>query len=153
MSNRSEPTRLLLRRVMAAPPARVFGLWTDPASIKMWFGGPEVEVGTVELDLRPGGAYSITVRGHEGDSVVYGRFITVEAPARLVYTWTLEGELGATSETTVSVEFLPHREGTELVLEHGPFIEPQVRTLHETGWVACFEALEPMLITPATAGP
>jgi len=128
-------------------------LWTDPASIKKWFGGPEVEVTTVLLDLQPGGAYSIAVRGEEGDSVIFGRFLTVEPPTRLVYTWTLEGAMGATPETTVRVEFRPHREGTELVLEHAPFLEPQVRAFHETGWMTCFEALEAMLRALETAGP
>ena len=153
MNWRGEPTGLRFRRVMAAPPARVFALWTEPESIKKWFGGPEVEVATVVLDLRPGGAYSITVRGEEGDSVVFGRFLTVEVPTRLVYTWTLEGEMGATPETTVSVEFRLHGEGTELLLEHAPFVEPQVRALHEAGWETCFKALDAMLKLVDTARP
>jgi uncharacterized protein YndB with AHSA1/START domain len=153
MKRRGEPTILHFRRVMAAPPARVFALWTEPESIKKWFGGPAVEVGKVVLDLRPGGAYSIAVRGEDGDAVISGRFLAVEAPARLVYTWTLEGEMGATPETTVRVEFRAHREGTELLLEHAPFDEPQVRTLHEAGWETCFKALDAMLKLVETARP
>ena len=82
---------LVYRRVMPAPPARMFALWTEPASIRKWFGGEEVEVAGIVLDLRPGGAYSITVRDAGGDSVISGRFLVVEAPARLIYTWRLEG--------------------------------------------------------------
>jgi len=138
---------------MAAPPARLFALWTQPESIRKWFGGPEVEVATVVLDLRPGGAYSIVVRGQEGDSVIFGRFLTVEAPARLVYTWTLEGEMGATPETTVTVEFRKLGAGTELLLEHGPFPLPQIRSLHEQGWMNCFDALARMLKVVETVDP
>jgi uncharacterized protein YndB with AHSA1/START domain len=138
---------------MAAPPARLFALWTEPESIRKWFGGPAVEVGRVVLDLRPGGAYSIAVRGEDGDSVIFGRFLAVEAPTRLVYTWTLEGELGATPETTVRVEFRAHGEGTELLLEHGPFPVPEIRSLHEKGWLNCFEALQRMLKLVETADP
>jgi len=138
---------------MAAPPARLFALWTQPESIKKWFGGPEVEVATVVLDLRLGGAYSIAVRGEEGDSVIFGRFLAVDPPVRLVYTWTLEGEMGATPETTVTVEFRKLGAGTELLLEHGPFPVPQIRSLHERGWVECFDALERILAAVETPGP
>lgn len=92
----TDPDRLVFRRVMPAPPARMFELWTEPASIKKWFGGEEVEVASVVLDLQPGGAYSITVRDARGDSVISGHFLVVEVPARLIYTWRLEGPMGAT---------------------------------------------------------
>ena len=153
MSELGEAPRLRFRRVMAAPPARLFALWTQPESIRKWFGGQDIQVEKVALDLQPGGAYSIAVRGEEGDSVVFGRFLTVEAPVRLVYTWTLEGAMGATPETTVSVEFRGHGAGTELLLEHGPFPVPQVRSLHEQGWVNCFDALERILEAVEPAGP
>ena len=138
---------------MAAPPERLFALWTQPESIKKWFGGGEVQVKAVALDLQPGGAYSIAVRGEEGDSVIFGRFLAVDPPIRLIYTWTLEGEMGASAETTVTVEFRESGEGTELVLEHGPFLEPEIRALHEKGWENCFEALERMLETVEPADP
>jgi len=130
--------RLVFRRVMPAPPARLFALWTEPSSIRKWFGGEEVEVAGAVLDLQPGGAYSITVRDAAGDSVISGRFLVVEVPARLVYTWKLEGPMGATSETTVTVEFRELGAGTELLLEHGPFPEPPIRALHAQGWENCF---------------
>jgi uncharacterized protein YndB with AHSA1/START domain len=57
--------RLTFRRVMPAPPARMFALWTDPESIRKWFGGEEVEVASADLDLQPGGAYSIIRALHE----------------------------------------------------------------------------------------
>ena len=153
MSELGEAPRLRFRRVMAAPPARLFALWTQPESIRKWFGGQDIQVEKVALDLQPGGAYSITVRGEEGDSVIFGRFLAVDPPVRLVYTWTLEGEMGATPETTVTVEFRKLGAGTELLLEHGPFPVPQVRSLHEQGWVNCFDALERILEAVEPAGP
>ena len=130
--------RLIFRLVMPSPPARMFALFTEPSSIRKWFGGEEVEVAGAVLDLQPGGAYSITVRDAAGDSVISGRFLVVEVPARLVYTWKLEGPMGATTETTVTVEFRELGAGTELLLEHGPFPEPPIRALHAQGWENCF---------------
>ena len=42
--------------------------------------------------------------------------------------------MGATAETTVTVEFRELGAGTELLLEHGPFPEPPIRALHAQGW-------------------
>ena len=145
--------RLVFRRVMPAPPARMFALWTEPTSIRKWFGGEEVEVAGAVLDLQAGGAYSITVRDAAGDSVISGRFLVVEVPARLVYTWKLEGPMGATSETTVTVEFRELGEGTELLLEHGPFPEPQIRALHAQGWENCFRRQHQLLQPAEASGP
>jgi uncharacterized protein YndB with AHSA1/START domain len=145
--------RLIFRRVMPAPPARVFALWTDPESIRKWFGGEEVEVANVALDLQPGGAYSITVRDAGGTSVISGRFLVVVVPARLVYTWRLDGPLGTTPETTVTVEFRELGAGTELLLEHGPFPEPKVRALHAQGWENCFRRQHQLLQDADASGP
>jgi len=145
--------RLIFRRVMPAPPARMFALWTEPTSIRKWFGGEEVEVAGAVLDLQPGGAYSITVRDAAGDSVISGRFLVVEVPARLVYTWKLEGPMGATTETTVTVEFRELGAGTELLLEHGPFPESQIRALHAQGWENCFRRQHQLLQAAETSGP
>ena len=145
--------RLVFRRVMPAPPARMFALWTEPTSIRKWFGGEEVEVAGAVLDLQPGGAYSITVRDAAGDSVISGRFLVVEVPARLVYTWKLEGPMGATTETTVTVEFRELGAGTELLLEHGPFPEPPIRALHAQGWENCFRRQHQLLQPAEGSGP
>ena len=152
MSETSSGDRLRFRRVLAAPPDRVFALWTDPAAIRLWFGGIQTEVQKVALDLRPGGAYAISVREGGGDSVISGHFLVVEAPARLIYTWSMAGALGRTAETIVSVEFRASGEGTELVLEHGPFADPQIQALHRQGWEDCFRALDDLLdpVPPTT---
>jgi len=145
--------RLRFRRVLAAPPARVFALWTDPAAIRQWFGGFQTEVVEVSLDLRAGGAYTISVRHAAGESRISGQFLVVEVPVRLVYTWSLAGALGRTVETTVSVEFRAAAEGTELVLEHGPFADPLVQGLHKQGWEDCFQALQTLLRTASRQAP
>jgi uncharacterized protein YndB with AHSA1/START domain len=85
--------------------------------------------------------------------VISGHFLVVEVPARLVYTWTLQGPLGVTPETTVTVEFRQLGAGTELVLEHGPFPEAQVRALHAQGWENCFRRQQQLLQAAEPSGP
>lgn len=139
--------RLQFRRVLSAPRERVFKLWTQPEHIERWFGGLETEVSSVEIDLRPGGAYAITVQAEEGPSVIRGEFVTVKAPERLVYTWRLEGGPADPPETTVEVTFNELTGGTEVLLVHAAFAEPKIREMHAVGWEACFVGLE-QLIAP-----
>lgn len=138
------PDRLHFRRTLEAPRRRVFQLWTEPEHIKRWFGGLDVEVEAVELDLRPGGSYAITVRLESGVSVFTGEFVTVEAPERLVYTWRSEGGPSGAPTTTVEVTFKDRGDQTEIELTHAGFVEPQVQEMHAQGWEACFAALASM---------
>ncbi len=133
------------KRLLNASPERVFSLWTEPASIRQWFGGLQTEVQDVSFDLRPGGQYSIQVNTEQGASTITGEFLEVEEPARLVYTWELESPQGTMPSTTVEVEFRGRDGQTEVVLSHGPFLDPEVKVFHGDGWQACFEGLEVLL--------
>ncbi len=134
--------RLQFRRVLPAGREHVFRLWTEPESVKLWFGGLDTKVVQVDIDLRAGGQYAITVEGEEGPSTVRGEFVVVEEPERLVYTWRMESGGTELPETTVEVTFNDLGERTEVLLVHAPFTEPKVRDLHAAGWEACFAGLE-----------
>jgi uncharacterized protein YndB with AHSA1/START domain len=131
-----------LRRMLNAPQDRVFQLWTEPEYVRRWFGGLDTEVQEILMDLRPGGEYSIQVETEQGPSTISGRFLEVEAPDRLVYTWQLDNVQGSLPVTKVEVEFRPRGDQTEVELRHGPFTQPEAKVLHADGWQACFEGLE-----------
>jgi uncharacterized protein YndB with AHSA1/START domain len=140
LAESSETLRFSLR--LAAPPAHVFALWTEPAAIKRWFGGFETEVEWVGIDLRVGGVYRIVVLDEAGPSSVTGEFLVVEPPTRLRYTWILERGGERAPATVVTVAFSASGDGTALELEHGPFVDEPIRQLHAAGWQACFQALQ-----------
>ena len=50
-------------RVFAASRERVWREWTEPDRFADWFGGVECEIplGTVSMDVRPGGAWRATM--------------------------------------------------------------------------------------------
>jgi uncharacterized protein YndB with AHSA1/START domain len=50
---------LRLDRHFAASPEAVFRAWTDPQALAAWFGPEGVQTRNVEIDLRPGGRYSL----------------------------------------------------------------------------------------------
>lgn len=57
---------IVLTRVIAAPRARVFQAWTDPAQIAQWFGPEGFQVETLECDLREGGRWRFVYTGPDG---------------------------------------------------------------------------------------
>jgi uncharacterized protein YndB with AHSA1/START domain len=139
-----QATVLTLTRIIRAPREDVFAAWTEPEALKQWWGPGPVTCPEAHVDLCEGGTYRLANREPDGSIVwITGRFERVRAPAELVYTWSvsiLPGE-----PTLVRVLFLPHAEGTELVLTHERFVAMPVRDMHLQGWNGCIDKLEAML--------
>jgi Activator of Hsp90 ATPase homolog 1-like protein len=52
----------------------------------------------------------------------------------------------------VRVRFLPHADGTEILLSHERFAEEAIRDMHLSGWNGCLDKLEQMFALVRTAG-
>ncbi|MGH2953801.1 MAG: SRPBCC family protein [Solirubrobacterales bacterium] len=81
---------ITITRVFDAPRERVWREWTEPDAFADWFGGTQSDVPleTVSMDVRPGGAWRLTMftdPGH-GESHWKGEYIEVVEPERLVFT-------------------------------------------------------------------
>ena len=117
----------VLERVYAAPPARVFAAWADPAVKAQWFGGgpDEWESGEHTLDFRVGGRESAAGTIEGGPSYTYDAlYQDIVQDERIVSTYdmTLNGERISVSVATV--EFAPEGSGTRLTLtEQGVFLD------------------------------
>jgi uncharacterized protein YndB with AHSA1/START domain len=133
------------QRILKASPEKVFDLWTKAEFIRQWFGGLETEVEAILFDLRPGGRYSIKVRGEDGPTTISGEFLEVDPPKRLVYTWQVTSSQGEVPSTTVEVEFKAKGDQTQVVLSHGPFLQSETKAFHSDGWQACFAAIESII--------
>src|SRR4029077_6275044 len=78
---------LLLTRILNTPRERVWKAWTDPKQLALWWGPSGFSNPVCEIDLRPGGAPRIDMRGADG--IVYpmvGVYREIVAPERLVFT-------------------------------------------------------------------
>jgi uncharacterized protein YndB with AHSA1/START domain len=76
-------------RVFDAPRALVFKAWTEPERMAQWWGPHRFTNPVCELDVRPGGAIRIDMRGPDG--TVYpmgGTFQEIVEPERLVFITT-----------------------------------------------------------------
>lgn len=78
---------LVLTRLIDAPRARLFDAWTQPELLKQWFAPLPYTTPFAELDVRPGGANRITMRGPDGvDMPNSGVYLEVVPNERLVFT-------------------------------------------------------------------
>lgn len=132
--------RLVVRRVIAASPARLFEAWTTPSQLLEWWGPLDIDCTLAEIDLRVGGRYRLGNRNREGD-VLYlsGEFLAIDPPTQLVYTWQLES--ADRPQEQVTVRFEPRDDGTEVVITHELIPDEQTRTTHRHGWLGCLKGL------------
>jgi uncharacterized protein YndB with AHSA1/START domain len=114
----NEEHELVLTRVFNAPRELVFKVWTDPKHVAQWWGSWGFTNPVCELNLRPGGAILIHMRGPDG--TVYpmtGVFQEVVPPERLVFTsGALDAAGNAMFEVLTTVTFAEEGGKTKQIL-------------------------------------
>jgi uncharacterized protein YndB with AHSA1/START domain len=113
------PPQARVTRSFTASAERVFDAWLDSALIGQWMFGPalrEEEVLHIQVDPRVGGAFSFLVRrnGQELDHV--GKYLAIDRPSQLAFTWGVAPDTGEGSQVTI--EIAPRDTGCELSLTH-----------------------------------
>jgi uncharacterized protein YndB with AHSA1/START domain len=111
-----------------ASPETVFSLWTTEAGLCSWWGTK------AEVDARPGGALRVCL---EGGPIMIGRYVAVDAPHWIVFTfgWETappEGELPPGS-TRVEITIEATATGSRITLRHHD-LPPDHFTNHARGW-------------------
>jgi uncharacterized protein YndB with AHSA1/START domain len=102
-------------RRLAAAPERVFDAWLDPALLARWMF-PGDEPVRFDLDPRVGGAFSFVVRREGGDLEHAGRFLVLDRPRRLAFTWAIPAE--SPDEDVVTVEIAADGAGSLVTVSH-----------------------------------
>jgi uncharacterized protein YndB with AHSA1/START domain len=135
-----DTVRLTVRRIIAAPPERLFDAWTMPEHLTRWWGPSGVTCPGAEVDLRVGGPYRIANRFANGEIVyIVGEFQTIERPHKLVYTWRMESSEG--TPEIVTVHFEPRGLQTEVSIIHERIADRSALEGREAGWHGCLDEL------------
>jgi uncharacterized protein YndB with AHSA1/START domain len=99
-----------IERIFEAPRDIVFAVYTDPATIPDWWGGPDDQTTVTEMDVRPGGGFRYVIRGADGgENAFRGTYREVTPPSRLVQSFEWEGMPGHVSIETVTFDDLGDR--------------------------------------------
>ncbi|MFI8500620.1 SRPBCC domain-containing protein [Streptomyces sp. NPDC085524] len=116
-----------LERHIAARPRTVFSFLTEDDKWLAWMGK------NGEFSFEPGGAYRTNVRG---DDVAAGRFIEIDPPVRIVFTWGwVQGDPAVPpGSSTVDITLEPVENGTLLRLTHSGLPSPDACSAHAEGW-------------------
>lgn len=120
--------------VIRAEPDDIFDLLVDPALFVSWIADDAT------LDPTPGG---IVRWSHPNGDTVSGRYVTVDRPHRLVFTYGWERpEVGIPpGSTTVEITLTLQVDGSTLVkLVHSGLSEPASEA-HHGGWVHYMDRL------------
>jgi len=134
-----------LRRLLSAPPERVFAAWTNPAALAAWMS----PVGHAEAvaDVRVGGRFRVVMIGHDRRIEHVGEYLEVSPPSRLVFTW--QSPYSGPEPTRVTVALAPRGAGTELVLTH-EHLPPEAVASHAGGWGQMLDRLSALLEAAST---
>ena len=139
---------IAITRVFDAPRERVWMEWTDPQSFADWFGGldGDVPLSTVFMDVRPGGAWSLTMfAGPERRAIHWhGQYREVLEPERLVLTFSDQPGDDRYELVVVVLKSL-HDGRTEMTFEQRGLMTPETYKGAESGWSTFFDRVDQRL--------
>jgi uncharacterized protein YndB with AHSA1/START domain len=143
----SEPgfREITIVRQFDAPRELVWQAWTDPAHIARWWGprGYTVPPDSIEMDVRPGGVFRLTMASDTGgpDSKADGFFREVVPPERLSFTESWTPHEGDDLIVVVTFAELP-QDRTEMVCHIRMRATEELRDMAQAGWESSLERLE-----------
>jgi uncharacterized protein YndB with AHSA1/START domain len=142
----AQDQQILITRIFDAPRDLVFQAWTDPDHVAQWFGpeGFETPRETVEIDLRVGGRFTLTMLQNETGArfPVHYEIVELDPPRLLVLKGERMPEVGIHEPTMTRIELHDHGDKTRMSMSDGPY----THAAHaEAGWNGAFVKLHALL--------
>lgn len=146
---------LSLSRIIAATPDKLFRAWSEPELLKQWFAPLPFTTTTAELDVRPGGANLIVMRGPDGTEYPNrGVYLDVVENRKLVFTdaFTSAWIPSAKPFMTAIVTFDDTGDGRTRYTARALHWNSEDREAHEKmgfheGWGQCADQLATLVAT------
>ena len=138
---------LTTSRTIAAPQAAVFDAWLNPDMLRQFMRpGPGMTTPRATSDGKQGGRFDLIMKAGDDEMPHGGTYLEVTPHSRIVFTW--ESPFSA-DDSTVTLDFAPNGEGTQITLTHVRFVSEESRDNHLGGWTAILEALDETLLQKA----
>jgi uncharacterized protein YndB with AHSA1/START domain len=111
------PESIEISRLFDAPRERVFAAWSTAERVARWFSPEGCSVPEAQVDFRPGGVFSVTMRLPDGqDSLCRGAFDEVTPPDRLGFSCEVEMAGKARFRVRTLVDFAAEGEKTRMTV-------------------------------------
>ncbi len=143
----ASPT-LELTRTFRAPVQVVWDCVTRPALLAQWFGPFDAPVSVEAFPLAIGARWHITLHNPEGGTHgVGGTVLEVQAPHRLVYSWSWDSGSAVDTRVQLALSFVDGI--TTLQLTHDRLPSDTSRDRHMAGWTGSLARLAPCIADQA----
>jgi uncharacterized protein YndB with AHSA1/START domain len=131
----TEPLTARVQRVMPAAPDVVFDEWLDPESLAEWMCPRPARCVSIVVEPRVGGRVRFDVDDSGHPVLISGRFLDIDRPRLLRFTWSHSGWQDPTAVSIVNVAFEPVGDDrTLLSIEHSLLPSKEAFDDHENGW-------------------
>ena len=107
--------RVVVEQEVPADPAAVYAAWTDADRLARWWW-PHLRDTRYVLDAREGGSYLIETEA--AGIGIRGRFVELDPPRLIRFTWTWLNDGVPVVEEPVSIAFQPQGDGTLVTVTH-----------------------------------
>ena len=145
------PILVTVSQTLSAPPEQVFEAWLSAKMIGRFMFGPgmrDEEIVRLRTDAVLDGTFSFVVRRQGQEINHVGRYLSIDRPRSLAFTWGVAPETGEASRVRIDLQPIP--EGTQLTLVHElppGWIDYVDRV--RAAWTKMLEMLEVVLRQPA----
>jgi uncharacterized protein YndB with AHSA1/START domain len=131
---------LTVSREIAAPADVLFDAWLEPASLGTWLRPSVISETRAEVDARVGGGFRIVMVRDGAELLHSGRYLEIDRPRRLVFSWNSPATGHRDSIVTVTFQ---ERSGSTLVEIHQVGLpDEEARAGHHEGWSDGLRELE-----------
>jgi uncharacterized protein YndB with AHSA1/START domain len=135
----------LVVRLLPASPAEVYDEWLDPGALSDWMCPRPAWATNIDLEPRVGGRVRIDIEENGARFVVTGRYVELDRPRRLRFTWSCSNWPDPSVESLVTVTLDKHGDdGTLMTIRHA--LPQDLIIKHQSGWSRIAEQLAAKLV-------
>lgn len=138
----------IVRQQLPAPPEIVFDEWLDPEAVAEWMCPRPARCLAVALEPFVGGALRFEIEDSGTTFAVTGRYLTLDRPHRLTFTWSCSTWPDPRVESVVTVTLAARgHDETLMTIEHA-LLPPDLVGRHARGWTLIASQLRAALAVP-----
>jgi uncharacterized protein YndB with AHSA1/START domain len=137
----AEAPTATVQRLLPASPDVVYDEWIDPDALADWMCPRPARAINIELDPTIGGRLRIDIEEDGIRFTVTGRYVELDRPERLSFTWSCSTWPDPSAESLVTVTLEPRRDNKTFMTIRHALLPPELIDEHQSGWARIAEQL------------